>query len=70
MSNTKEPQLMEDKVEFYINKAIECYSGHALTGKTLFAIVMKLSNGSINPHDVIKTITNDHDLPWFYDNNQ
>lgn len=65
----KDPQLMEEKVEFYINKAIECYSGHALTGKTLFAMTIKLSKGSVNPHDVIKAIQNDHDLPWFPANN-
>jgi hypothetical protein len=52
----KEPILMEDKVGFYIDKAIECYSGHAITDEWILSAVMTLSKGSINPHDVMKTI--------------
>ena len=53
----KEPILMEDKTQFYIDQAIECYSGHALTDEILLNMVMRLSKGSVNPLDVIKAIS-------------
>jgi hypothetical protein len=55
---TKEPQLMKDNTKYYIQKAIECYSGHALTDEVLIDMVMTLSKGSVSFHDAIREIQN------------